>query len=622
MEPEQRVRALRQYMKTHNFTAYVVPSEDAHMSEYVAKCDQRRAFISGFTGSAGTALITMNEAYCWTDGRYFVQAANELDRNVFTLMKLHEDPPIEEWIPDNLPTNSVVGIDATTISINAIKSFTNAISTHTKTHGISLRTLYGVGTNLVDLVWGESRPPTPRSNIFVHPLQFAGASVKSKLATVRARMLEKEVAMLVVTALDEIAWLLNLRAADVDYNPVFWSYVTVTAENANLYVDDSRFGEHVAQQLERNKVSVRPYDMILKDLQHVNLHNNAKVWLDPTTCNYAILCCLNKSPLSLSFLKKQGPIPLLKAAKNEVELRGTRSAHIRDAIALVKYLCWLEDQVVNKGNELTECEAADKIDALRAAQEQFVSLSFPTISSVGANCAVIHYRPERATCATITADKMYLVDSGAQYRDGTTDVTRTVHFGKPSAWERECFTRVLAGHIAIDTAIFPKGTTGHILDSLARQPLWKGGLDYKHGTGHGVGSFLNVHEGPHMLSSKTQALGTALEPGFLSSNEPGYYEESKFGIRIENICVVTKANLNTPLAKEIPLYKMEHVTFAPLQAKLIDPTLLTPLERKWVDDYHAECFEKLSPLLKDDPNTFEWLRVNTKPLSVQLGIKL
>lgn len=616
MTSSQRVAALRAVMANYHYHAFVIPSEDAHMSEYVAACDERRAFISGFDGSAGTALVTMDAAYCWTDGRYFVQAAKQLDPQVYTMMKVHEDPSIEEWLAKNLPPGSKVAIDGKTVSINTMNRFNDAISSSDLSPSISLVTLPNDVPNLVDQVWSSARPAHPAATIVVHSTKQAGTSVQAKLKLLRTKMASKDASMLIVSALDEIAWLLNLRGADVDYNPVFWAYVTLTQSQTTLYVNETRFSDEVADHLKQNDVTVMPYDALLSDLAQKSWDDSSRVWMDPNNCNYAILHTLETADGDIQTIKKQGPISLAKAKKNDVELDGMRASHVRDGVALAKFLCWLENEVVNLGHTPSECEAADKLDGLRSEQEMFVSLSFPTISSSGSNAAVIHYRPERETCMNITTDRVYLVDSGAQYKDGTTDVTRTMHFGTPTAWQKECFTRVLQGHIAIDTLIFPKGTTGHVLDGFARQALWKVGLDYKHGTGHGVGSHLNVHEGPHVISFKDQALGTALEPGFITSNEPGYYEEDKFGIRIENLCIIVEADVKGPPGgKEKPFYGMEHVTFSPIQANMIDVSLLSNSDREWIDNYHKECFAKLSPLLQDDSETLAWLQRNTAALS-------
>lgn len=603
-------------MTKHGLDAFVVPSEDAHLSEYVAACDQRRAFLTSFTGSAGTALVTADAAYCWTDGRYFVQATKQLDSTVFKMMRSHEDPGVEHWVAAHMKPGSKVGIDGMTVSINGMKRFRNALDVSASDNPITVVSLPKDVPNLVDQIWASARPAVPASKIVVHPLKYAGVSTKEKLTKVRSAMREKGASMLIVTGLDEVAWLLNLRGGDVDYNPVFWGYVTVTTSAATLYVNNTRFAEGVEDHLKESDVTVSAYDALLSDLSNTCWDDTSRVWMDPNTCNYAILECIEKSGPGVQTIKKQGPIALAKAKKCEVELAGVRASHLRDGVALAKYLCWLENEVASQGREPTEIEASDKLDGLRSEQDLFVSLSFPTISSAGSNGAIVHYRAEPGTAAKITKNDVYLVDSGGQYRDGTTDVTRTMHFGEPTPWQKECFTRVLQGHIAIDRAIFPKGTTGHVLDAFAREPLWKIGLDYKHGTGHGVGSHLNVHEGPHVMSFKAQALETALEPGFLTSNEPGYYEEGGFGIRIENVCIVIEADVKgPPTGIEKAYYAMERVTMSPVQKKMIAVELLSEKERLWVDKYHKECYEKLAPMLQDDEVTLAWLERETAPLA-------
>lgn len=618
MSTKDRITALRVLMEKHGYYAYIIPSEDAHMSEYVSPCDERRSFITSFTGSAGTALVTKDAAYCWTDGRYFVQALQQLDSDVFKMMKIHEDPPVHDWLANNLPDNAIVAIDGMTISINAMNRFQSAVKNTDSSRNISVISLPLDVPNLVDQVWGSARPALPASTVFIHPVQYAGVTVADKIRNLRREMMEKDVSMHIVAGLDEVAWLLNLRGSDVNYNPVFWAYVTITHTNVTLYTNSTRFDDDAMNLLKENNIKISSYESIISNLANETYGPADCVWLDPNVCNYAILHCLETAAPDLTILKKQGPIPLAKAIKNHVELDGMRTSHVRDGVALVKYLCWLEHQL-DEGNEPTECEGADKLDTLRSEQDKFVSLSFPTISSCGANGAIIHYKPEKKTCANITKNGIYLVDSGGQYRDGTTDVTRTMHFGDPSAWQKECFTRVLQGHIAIDLAIFPKGTTGHLLDGFARQALWSAGLDYKHGTGHGVGSFLNVHEGPHMISFRAQALGTALQPGFLTSNEPGYYEENAFGIRIESLCIVKNADVKGPPngVPDKPFYAMEHITLCPIQTKMIEPTLLTTKELEWVNTYHKECYEKLAPHLEDDPTTLAWLKRHTTPLRLK-----
>jgi Xaa-Pro aminopeptidase len=609
-----RVAAVRALMREQKYDAFVVPSEDAHMSEYVASCDCRRAYVSSFDGSAGTVVITLDAALCWTDGRYFVQAAAQLDGNVFSMMRMHEDPNVDSWLAANMPEAAVVGVDGKTFSVGAFERLEAALTPR----NVTLTALPANVPNFVDQVWGDDRPAPPSALVTVHPIKYAGQSAADKLEALRVAMRARDATHLVVSGLDEVAWLLNLRGSDVEYNPVFWSYVVVSLADATLYCDSSRFTEGVANVLAADRISVRPYGALFADLEKT-AGPEACVWIDPTVCNYAIYLAIRAAGAGLespalhrcSVLSSQGPIPLAKAKKNEVELAGSRAAHVRDAVAVVKFLTWLELEVVTRGQRPTECEAADKLDGLRSEQDLFVSLSFPTISSAGPNGAIIHYRPLPETCARIDAEHVYLVDSGGQYRDGTTDITRTVHFGTPTAWQRECFTRVLRGHIALDSAVFPRGTTGHLLDAFARRPLWEVGLDYKHGTGHGVGSALCVHEGPHVLSFKPAAQATALDAGFLTSNEPGYYETGAFGIRIENILAVR------PAAKvpDKSFFSFETLTHVPMQHNMMDPALMTATERQWVDSYHAKCRELLTPLLADDPSALAWLERNTRTMA-------
>jgi Xaa-Pro aminopeptidase len=681
MPAAERLAALRVRMAALGYDAFIVPSEDAHMSEYVAACDERRAFLSGFDGSAGTVVVTRDAALCWTDGRYFVQARAQLDPACFRMMRMHEDVNVDQWLAENMPMGSVVAVDGATVSVGAFERMETCL-TGRAAPGVKLIALPPGVPNPVDDVWADQRPPAPASNVFVHRLEFAGQSVEEKLALTRSAMCSKDVTHIVITGLDEVAWLFNLRGSDVEYNPVFWSYAVVSLDDASLFVNAARLSKEANLALAANKVSISDYSALLPYL--MQLPNGSAVWIDPAVCNYAIFKAISASrtgtsgssasgtagegkAVNVTVVKEQGPIPLAKAKKNETEIRGMRSAHVRDAVAMVKFLHWLEDQVTVQGKEPTECEAADKLDGLRAQQARFVSLSFPTISSAGSNGAIVHYRPMPETCSRITRDVVYLVDSGGQYLDGTTDVTRTMHFGTPSAWERECFTLVLRGHIALDTAVFPKGTTGHILDAFARRPLWAAGLDYKHGTGHGVGCFLNVHEGPHVLSFKPAAQATALAPGFLSSNEPGYYQAEEeeqqqeattttpgvvqedvrgsggdatrsstgFGIRIENVCVVVDAPRpsrtcagvsglsgsssslpprSAAVGGERPFYAFEHLTLVPLQRRMMEVGRMSALEIGWVDAYHAECRDKLSPLLADEPAVLAWLHANTVPV--------
>lgn len=570
------------------------------MSEYIGDSDERLAFISNFTGSAGTGVVTLDKAALWTDGRYFLQAGNQLDQH-WTLMKdrLPETPSVEAWLQTALPSGSAVGIDPTLFSIGRARLFRQALATA----GIRL---VSVTPNLVDEVWGKDKPSPSKAKAMAHPLRYSGEESPDKVAKVRAELQRCNAQALVVAALDEIAWLFNIRGSDIDYNPVVTSYALVTASDARLYVDPAKIDDDVRQHLPG--VTILPYERIFEDLTTLK-NEHKKVWVDPTKTNQALADCLSPE----TTLEDYSPISLLKSLKNEVELEGIRQSHLRDAAALISYFAWLEETLKNGDTSYTECTAAEKLNNFRSQQSDFVSLSFETISSVGPNAAIIHYAPQPNTAAQVTSDKIYLCDSGGQYRDGTTDVTRTLHFGTPTAHEKRCFTRVLQGHIALDVAVFPKGTTGHKLDLLARLPLWTDGLDYRHGTGHGVGAFLNVHEGPQGIGMRETATRTPLMPGMTVTNEPGYYEDGAFGIRIENVLFVRKAN--TPHKFDTEYYDFEHVTWVPIQIKLIDTSIMTNREMDWVDQYNRDCLEKVGPLLPAGSPALAWLHHAATPLT-------
>uniref|UniRef100_A0A3B4F252 Xaa-Pro aminopeptidase 1 n=1 Tax=Pundamilia nyererei TaxID=303518 RepID=A0A3B4F252_9CICH len=573
------LRQLRQAMKNCKYfsepiQAYIIPSGDAHQSEYIAPCDCRREFISGFDGSAGTAIVTEQHAAMWTDGRYFLQANQQMDNN-WTLMKmgLKETPSQEDWLISVLPENSKVGVDPWIIAADQWKNMFKALSS-------AGHSLVAVQDNLIDAVWPD-RPERPSTQLRSLGLDFTGISWQDKITTLRAKMSERKITWFVATALDEIAWLFNLRGADIEYNPVFFAYTIVGMSTIRFFVDlkrlsDPAMREHL--QLDspsKPELSIQtfPYESVYTELQAIcaALGPKDKVWI----CDKAS-CALTQV------------IPKIK-----------------DAVALCELFAWLEKEIPN-GN-VTEISAADKAEELRSQQKDFVGLSFPTISSVGPHGAIIHYRPLPETNRTLTVNEVYLIDSGAQYVDGTTDVTRTVHFGTPSAFEKECFTYVLRGHIAVSAAIFPNGTKGHLLDSFARAALWESGLDYLHGTGHGVGCFLNVHEGPCGISYKTFA-DEPLEAGMIVSDEPGYYEDGSFGIRLENVVLVVPAKPKYNYRNRGSL-TFEPLTLVPIQMKMMNTELLTQKERDWVNEYHRKCREVVGAELERQgrQEALEWL---------------
>ncbi|KAG8642492.1 aminopeptidase P1 [Manihot esculenta] len=648
--------SLRSLMASHSppLDALVVPSEDYHQSEYVSARDKRREFVSGFTGSAGLALVSMNDARLWTDGRYFLQAEQELS-DQWKLMRIGEDPPVDAWTADNLPAHAAVGIDPWCISVDTAQKWECAFAE-------KQQKLIQTATNLVDEVW-KNRPPAETNPLIVHPLEYTGRSVADKLKDLREKLKNEKARGMIVTTLDEVAWLYNIRGNDVSYCPVVHAFAIVTSNSAFLYVDKRKVSSEAHSYIKENGIEVREYTAVSSDVlllasnqldstsavkgnqsiktnsSEIDIVGNGTaeseenkadlIWVDPGSCCYALYSKLNSEKVLL----KQSPLALAKALKNPVELDGLKKAHIRDGAAVVQYLVWLDKQMQeiygasgyflefkseNKGKDsetrkLTEVTVSDKLEGFRASKELFRGLSFPTISSVGPNAAIIHYSPKAETCSELDPNSIYLCDSGAQYLDGTTDITRTVHFGKPSEHERACYTAVLKGHIALGNARFPNGTNGHALDILARIPLWKDGLDYRHGTGHGIGSYLNVHEGPHLISFRPQARNVPLQASMTVTDEPGYYEDGNFGIRLENVLIVKEGNTKFNFGEKGYL-SFEHITWAPYQSKLIDVGLLMPDEIDWLNNYHSTCRDILAPYLDDSENA--WLNKATEPIKV------
>uniref|UniRef100_A0A8C5HEI7 Xaa-Pro aminopeptidase 1 n=1 Tax=Gouania willdenowi TaxID=441366 RepID=A0A8C5HEI7_GOUWI len=565
--------------------AYIVPSGDAHQSEYIAPCDCRREFISGFNGSAGTAIITEQHAVMWTDGRYFLQASQQMDNN-WTLMKmgLKETPSQEDWLISVLPENSRVGVDPWIIAADQWKTMSKALSS-------AGHSLVALQDNLIDVVWID-RPERPSKQLRTLGLEYTGISWHDKITALRAKMTERKITWFVATALDEIAWLFNLRGADIEYNPVFFAYSIVGMNSIRLFVDLKRLQipavkEHLqldSPSKPELNIQTFPYESVYTELQAVcaALSPKDKVWIcDKASCALTqVIPKSNRSPIPYT------PLCLAKAVKNETEIQGMKVAHIKDAVALCELFAWLEKEIPK--STVTEISCAEKAEEFRSQQKDFIGLSFPTISGVG-----------------VTFKTFF---------DGTTDVTRTMHFGTPSAFEKECFTYVLKGHIAVSAAIFPNGTKGHLLDSFARAALWESGLDYLHGTGHGVGCFLNVHEGPCGISYKTFA-DEPLEAGMIVSDEPGYYQEGSFGIRLENVVLVVAAKPKYNYRNRGSL-TFEPLTLVPIQVKMMNTELLTQRERDWVNDYHRKCREVVGAELERQgrKQALDWLIRETQPI--------
>ncbi|KAF5855537.1 hypothetical protein ETB97_009010 [Aspergillus alliaceus] len=610
VDTSERLSRLRQLMQEHKVDVYIVPSEDSHQSEYIAPCDGRREFISGFSGSAGTAIISLSKAALSTDGRYFNQASKQLDSNWQLLKRGVEGfPTWQEWTTEQAEGGKVVGVDPALITASGARSLSETLRKNGST-------LVGVHQNLVDLVWGKDRPAPPMEKVRVHPDKYAGKSFQEKISELRKELESRKSAGFIVSMLDEIAWLFNLRGSDIPYNPVFFSYAIITPTTAELYIDADKLTPEVKAHIGLDVVT-KPYDAIYADAKALS---EAKKQEAGDTVSKFLLSNKASWALSLSLGGQEhveevrSPIGDAKAVKNEVELAGMRACHIRDGAALTEYFAWLENELVNKKSTLDEVDAADKLEQIRSKNDLYAGLSFDTISSTGPNGAVIHYKPEKGSCAIIDPNAIYLCDSGAQYLDGTTDVTRTFHFGQPTELEKKAFTLVLKGVIALDTAVFPKGTSGFALDVLARQHLWKEGLDYLHGTGHGVGSYLNVHEGPMGVGTRVQYTEVPIAPGNVISDEPGFYEDGKFGIRIENVIMAREVQ-TTHQFGDRPWLGFEHVTMTPVGRNLIEPSLLSDAELKWVNDYHAEIWEKTHHFFENDEYTRSWLQRETQPIS-------
>ncbi|KAK9805604.1 hypothetical protein WJX72_007339 [[Myrmecia] bisecta] len=632
---DERVAALRREMAEADdgagVHAYIIPSEDPHMSEYPPDCDDRRRFISHFTGSAGTAVVTTEQAALWTDGRYFLQAEKQLGPG-WTLMKAGTPkcPEIPNWLADAVPEGGRVGIDPFLHTVDSARKL------QTKLEAAGRHLIPLLEGNLVDHIWGPERPGAPQAPIRVHKLEHAGESVADKLKRMRKQMEEAKAGALLVTALDEVAWLLNLRGGDISHNPVFLSYVILTPDAATLYVDSKKVNKEVAAHLDEASVAVKAYPDVLADVRALGAAGT-KIWADPSKVSFALVTAAKEGAAGTSpaqagakrsrteaepapaaqarrdaalFVEKPSPVTLAKAVKNPAELDGMREAHLRDSVALAKTFMWIEQQVA-AGRSLNEVDVDDYLTGLRREQPGFIEPSFPTIAGANANGAIIHYRAASGTCNPIDQDTLLLVDSGGQYDCGTTDVTRTFHLGTPTQHQKMCFTRVLQGHIALDQAVFPEGTPGLALDTLARVPLWTLGLNYRHGTGHGVGAALNVHEGPQSISTR-YFITTPLEAGMVVSNEPGYYEDGAFGIRVENLLVVREAATEFQFGGKYLAF--ERLTMCPLQRQMIALEVMSDREIQWVNDYHKEVWEKASPRMSGPE--LDWLKKHTAPLTV------
>lgn len=582
---------LREAMEKENIDYYIIPSSDSHQSEYVAEHFKGREFISGFTGSAGVLLVGLKEAFLWTDGRYFIQAERELNGSGISLMKMRTPgyPTIEEWIKKNIKSKKTLGFDGRLFSVNQYKGFLDI----SKENNFSIN-MYN---DLLKNIW-EARPELPKSKIFLHGEAYSGKYASEKLQEVRKHMKEKDAKNYIISSLDDIAWLCNIRGNDVKFNPVALSYVLINENYANLYINNAKIDDNTKEKLKNEGFEIYEYDEIE---EHVKLIEDRTI-IDPNKLNAKIYSCLSSD---VKVINEMNITTKLKAIKNEVEIANTEKSQVRDGVAMVKFIKWLKD---NLGKEkITEISASKKLTEFRSKGENYKGDSFGTIAGYKEHAAMMHYSATEATDYEIKQEGMFLVDSGGQYLDGTTDITRTFILGNITEEEKRDFTLVLKGHIALSTAKFLKGTTGVNLDILARRPLWNYGIDYKCGTGHGVGYFLNVHEGPQGI--RPEGNSTVLKPGMIITNEPGVYKEGKHGIRIENTLLVVK-DINSEEFGEF--YKFKTISYCPIDLNGVVIEMLTNEERDWLNNYHKIVFEKLSPYLNDEE--IEFLKVQTREI--------
>ena len=592
MTVKERIAALRARMKETGIDAYLIPTDDFHGSEYVGEYFKCRKYITGFTGSAGTAVIMQDMAGLWTDGRYFIQAANQLAGSGIDLMKQGQEdtPSIEEYIVTNLTQGSVVGFDGRVMNVNDANKYKQAFMMH----DIKMVT----DKDLVGRIW-DDRPALPCTETFHYDEKYAGKSISEKLTQVREAMKGYNCRSHIVTKIDEIAWLYNLRAHDVPHFPVALAYTIIKENDAMIYIDASRLDEESKTLFAQNHIQVKDYEAIYEDVKTLE----GPVLVDGNFVNSKIVYSLNTE-----IVYAQDPIVLLKAMKNEIELANTRNAHIKDGVACTKFMYWL---MQNVNNGISEMSAQEKLQELRKEQADYLEDSFNTICAYKEHAAMMHYSSNEETNVELKPEGMLLVDSGGQYLDGTTDITRTFVLGSITEEEKKWFTLALKGHIRLEKANFLYGCRGLNLDILARGPLWDLNMDYQCGTGHGVGHLSNVHEAPNGFRWKIvpeRNDSCVLEEGMITSNEPGVYVEGEFGIRHENEMVVVKGNKNF----YGQFMHFETLTFVPFDRKGIDKSLLSEDELAWLNDYHASVYEKISPFLTNEEA--EWLKEACRPL--------
>lgn len=594
---KQRIENIRDLMKEKNIYAYIVPSSDYHQSEYVGDYFKSREFMSGFTGSAGTLIISMDEAGLWTDGRYFIQAENELKDSGIKLFKMGEEgvPTIEEYLLEKLPKNSTLGFDGRVMSVKEGQSLANKLAFK----GINIEYKY----DLVNDIW-EDRCSLPTEKAFLLGTEYSGESFSDKLSRIRAVMKEKKATTHILASLDDIAWLFNIRGRDVKSNPVVLSYAVISIDSVYLFIDKNKIGEDIRAELSKENVQIKGYEEVYEFIKKIE--ENEVVLIDTSKVNYAIY---NNIPSNVQKIEERNPSILFKSIKNEIELKNIRNSHIKDGVAFTKFMYWLKNNIGKI--EITEISATQKLEEFRREQDKFIEPSFSTIAAYKDHAAMMHYSATEESNYKLEPRDLFLVDSGGQYFDGTTDITRTIALGPISENVRKDFTNVVRGMIRLSKAKFLYGCRGYNLDILARGPLWEEGIDYKCGTGHGIGFVLNVHEGPNGFRWKVREDiddTCILEEGMVTTNEPGVYVENSHGIRIENEIVVRKAEKN----EYGQFMDFEVITFAPIDLDAIDESLILKDEKVYLNNYHKQVYDKISPYLNEEEK--QWLKTYTREI--------
>ncbi len=596
MTVNEKLNALRKLMKAHNMQAYVVVSDDFHGSEYVGEYFKTREYLSGFTGSAGTLIVLESKAALWTDGRYFLQAEEQLKGSEIELMKSGQPdvPTITDYLYDNLDDNDTIGFDGRTVS----NAFANHIIEAVKNKSIKL----SYENDLADAIW-ENRPSLSKEPVWELDIKYIGLSRSEKLKSVRNKMTENGADVLLLTALDEIAWLLNLRGNDVACTPVFLAYMIITESTATLCIHREILRDETAEKLQNDGISLADYNDFYRLISETD--TNKAIQFDSSTANY---CVCQSIPNNKKAIDCQSPVVMMKAIKTPQEMENIKTAHIKDGVAVTRFIYWLKH---NAGNEnVTELSAAEKLEQFRAENDTYLGASFDPIIAYGAHGAIVHYAPTEKTDVKIEAKGLCLTDTGGHYIEGTTDITRTIALGKLTDEEKTAFTLVLKGHLNLAAAKFKYGICGENLDYLARYPLWANGLDFNHSTGHGVGYLLSVHEGPQRIywNVNTNPNHYVLEEGMIISNEPGYYLENKFGIRHENLVMVRKGEKNS----YGQFMYLDNLTMVPFDKDAIDVTLLNSFEVDCLNDYHKKVFDTISPYLNGDE--LKWLKKATEKI--------